>query len=279
MNLRVLTLNVWNDEGNGSARTKLINREIRRLKPDLVSFQEVVRKPDFGQLAHLIDGTGLHGTHQADLQPVTPPFFDRYGGGAVASRWPHQPLEVLDLRLAGANDVPWATLAVSVVIPDLGEMLFIVATASWRLNAEHVRERQALALADLDARHRKTLPTIIAGDFNAAPDAASIRFLTGRQSLDSRSVHYHDAWDIAGEGPGHTWTTANPNAKAGIDRMVRQPKHARRLDYVFIGGWDAHPAASAHVKAAALVLDSAVGGLWASDHFGLLVDIEVGKSG
>jgi hypothetical protein len=115
-------------ERRGSALTRLINREIRRLKPDLVSFQEVVRKPDVDQLAHLIDGTGLHGTHQADLQPVTPPFFDRYGGGAVASRWPYQPLEVLDLRLAGANDVPWATLAVSIVIPDLGEMLFIGAT-------------------------------------------------------------------------------------------------------------------------------------------------------
>jgi len=32
------------------------------------------------------------------------------------------------------------------------------------------------------------LPTIIAGDFNATPDAASIRYLAGRQSLGGRSV-------------------------------------------------------------------------------------------
>jgi hypothetical protein len=43
MKLRVLTLNVWNDEGTAD-RTALINHEIRRLKPDLISFQEVVRK-------------------------------------------------------------------------------------------------------------------------------------------------------------------------------------------------------------------------------------------
>jgi hypothetical protein len=40
MKLRVLTLNVWNDEGSAD-RTALINREIRRLQPDLISFQEV----------------------------------------------------------------------------------------------------------------------------------------------------------------------------------------------------------------------------------------------
>lgn len=52
----------------------------------------------------------------------------------------------------------------------------------------------------------RALPTIIAGDLNAGPDAASVRFLTGRQSLSGRSVHYHDAWPVAGDGPGHTWS-------------------------------------------------------------------------
>jgi hypothetical protein len=38
----------------------------------------------------------------------------------------------------------------------LGELLFIGATSSWRLNAEVSRERQA----------------IVAGDFNASPEVA-----------------------------------------------------------------------------------------------------------
>jgi hypothetical protein len=36
----------------------------------------------------------------------TPPWADRYGGTAVASRWPDTTLEGLDMRLAGAADVP-----------------------------------------------------------------------------------------------------------------------------------------------------------------------------
>jgi len=86
-------------------------------------------------------------------------------------------------------------------------MVFIAATAAWRPSAEAARERQAVAIADLDARHRCDLPTIIAGDFNAGPDAASIRYLTGRQSLEGRGVLYRDAWAIAGQGPGYTWSS------------------------------------------------------------------------
>ncbi|MGM4916241.1 endonuclease/exonuclease/phosphatase family protein [Tardiphaga sp. 813_E8_N1_3] len=123
---------------------------------------------------------------------------DRYGGTALASRWPHKVVEVLDLRLPDAADVPWGTLAAIVDLPDEGEMLFIAATAAWRLHAEAARERQAAAISDLDARHRRTLPTIIAGDFNAGPDAASIRYLMGRQSLGGPSVLYHDAWSGSG---------------------------------------------------------------------------------
>ncbi len=119
-------------------------------------------------------------------------------------------------------------MAVSVPLPDEGDVAFIAATASWRLDAEAVRERQAVALSDLDARHRTDLPTIMAGDFNTDPDAASMRYLTGRQSLAGRSVHYHDAWEVAGNGLGHTWTVDNPNAAAEIDQIVGQPHHRRR---------------------------------------------------
>ena len=74
--LRVLTLNVENLEGD-ERRTKAINQEVRRLAPDLVAFQEVIRGPDRNQLDELIAGTELHGTHQADAMSYTPPYSDR----------------------------------------------------------------------------------------------------------------------------------------------------------------------------------------------------------
>lgn len=274
--MRVLTINVQTDEGD-PRRQELLNRELRRLDPDLVALQEVLHGPDHRQLDELLAGTRLHGTHQEEAMAYTPAFADRYGGSAIATRWPHRIVEVLDSRLADAMDVPWCTLAASVRVPDAGDVLFIGATASWRLDAEAARERQAIGIADLDARHRAALPSIIAGDFNATPDAASIRYLTGRQSLAGRSVHYHDAWEVAGQGPGHTWTVENPNAKAEIGFMVRQPAHQRRLDYVFIGSAHAHPNAHCHVRAAQLAFNEPTDDVWPSDHYGLVVDVDIGQ--
>jgi endonuclease/exonuclease/phosphatase family metal-dependent hydrolase len=275
MRLRILTVNVQNDEGD-PRRQALLNRELRRLDPDLVALQEVLHGTEPSQLDALLDGTGLHGTHQAQVMAYTPPFADRYGGSAVATRWPHRVVEVLDLRLAEASDVPWCTLAVSVPLPGEGDALFIATSAIWRLDAESVRERQAVALTDLEARHRTALPSIIAGDFNAAPDATSIRYLTGRQSIGGRSVHYHDAWEVAGEGSGYTWTVDNARAAAEIEQIVRQPEHRRRIDYVFVGSWHAHPNAHCRIDAASLAFDQPSDGLWPSDHFGVLVDVDIG---
>lgn len=276
MRLRVLTVNVQYDAGD-PRRTGLLNRELRRLAPDLVAFQEVCYPDRWHQLAELVagTGTGLHTAHQAEVLNYLPPDADRYGGTAVATRWPHRTVEVLGERPPeGSDDHAW-TLAVSVQVPDLGELLLIVPTTAWRLDAEAARERQAVQVADLDARHRRRLPTIIAGDLNAGPEAASIRFLSGLQTLNGRSVHYHDAWAVAGHGSGHTWTVDNPVAAAEIDRLVGQPGHRRRIDYVFVGSAHAHPQARTRIMSARLVGDHPVDGVWLGDHAGVLADLNL----
>lgn len=275
MRLRIITLNIWNTEGD-PRRIGIINRALRRLSPDLVALQEVVQTRATAQLGALLDGTGLTGTHQADVMAEAPPGVERYGGNAIATRWPHRIAEVLDLRLADAMDVPWCTLAAHVALPDLGDILFVGTTTAWRPEAESVRERQVLALAGLEARHRCALPSILAGDFNAAPDAASIRFLGGLQSLGRQSVLYHDAWQVAGEGPGYTWGAGNPNTERVIAQIVRQPNHRRRVDYAFVGSWHAHPKAHATIRSAALAFNAPVDSVWPSDHFGVVADIEIG---
>ncbi|WP_324192567.1 endonuclease/exonuclease/phosphatase family protein [Nocardia transvalensis] len=269
-----MTLNIWNDEGDAAARLGVINAELRRLEPDLVALQEVL--PD--QLPLLFAGTGLHATHQSQVAVTMPARSDEYGGNAVASRWPHRVVEALDLRSHTDRDLAWLTLAAHVPLPELGEVLFIAPTTSFRLDAEVERERQVLALSDLDARHRTELPTIMAGDFNAAPDTAGIRFLTGRRSLSGRSVYYHDAWEVAGIGPGDTWTADNPQALPDIEQLVRQPGHRRRIDYIFVGGPYAHPNAYARIRSAALAFDKPVDGVQASDHYGVVADLDVGPA-
>jgi endonuclease/exonuclease/phosphatase family metal-dependent hydrolase len=272
--MRVVTFNVWNQDGDAK-RGAVINGELRRLDPDLVALQEVVRTPERDQLSSLVEGLGLFWSHQADLMPIPLPATERYGGTAIGTRWPHRIVEVLDMRQADALDTPWATLAAEVTIPDLGDLLFIATTLAWHLTAEAARERQVLALAELDARHRRKLPTIMAGDFNAAPEAASIRHLMGLQSLGGRSVRYDDAWTVAGKGPGYTWSVDNPNAASVMDAIVRQPNHRRRIDYIFIGTWEAHPQARCTIRSARLAFDQPSEGIWPSDHFGVLADLDL----
>lgn len=271
MELRVLTMNVQNTEGP-PARLNIVNGLLKRLQPDVVCLQEVA---DQAQLSAILDGTGLRGTHQDQVLDYKMPYADRYGGTAVATRLPHRIVEALDLRGIDAPDVPWCTLAAVLPVPDLGDLLVIATTFSWRLDAEAARERQALAVADLDSRHRGMLPTVIAGDLNADPDAACIRFLTGRQSLAGSSVYYHDAWAVATDDPGYTWSVLNDTAAAEIDAVVRQPDHQQRLDYILIGSWHAHPAARAEVQTARLVADRPEEGIWASDHFGVCADLNI----
>jgi endonuclease/exonuclease/phosphatase family metal-dependent hydrolase len=55
----------------------------------------------------------------------------------------------------------------------------------------------------------RDMPVILAGDFDAAPDSASIRFWTDRQSLEGTSVAYQDAWEAVHPGcAGHTFSRA-----------------------------------------------------------------------
>jgi endonuclease/exonuclease/phosphatase family metal-dependent hydrolase len=89
----------------------------------------------------------------------------------------------------------------------------------------------------------------------------------GREHPDPSS-RFTDAWAVAGDGDGHTWTVDNPLAAKEIARLLGDPSHRRRIDYVLAGP-------PARVRSAALVGTRPVDGVWLSDHFGVLADVDV----
>jgi endonuclease/exonuclease/phosphatase family metal-dependent hydrolase len=277
--VRILTLNVLNLEGD-PRRQQVINDELRRLEPDLVSLQEVVKTEEHDQLDALLEGTGLTGTHQSDVLPYPMPRQERFGGTAVATRWPHVVVETIDHRSEPDGIQPWCTLATVVEIPDEGEVLFIATTLNASVAGTAAREREAVVLTELDDRHRRNLPTIIAGDLNSQPESSTIRYLTGRQGLEGRSTFFHDAWDVAGEGPGYTWNPDNPLVSSLQEIIVRQPGGVRwRIDYVLVGfvQHGEHSGSCARIEQASLGFDQPVDGIWPSDHFGVVVDVELAR--
>jgi endonuclease/exonuclease/phosphatase family metal-dependent hydrolase len=270
----VLTVSVQDDD---ERRLTGLNSELRRIQPDIAIIQKV-NDPKTGLLERVLDGTGLHGTHQNELLGYVPPLFETYGGNVIATRWDHQVVEVFEARYRPETNCPWCSMAAVCQIPGEGEMLFIGTTGIPHFSDEWAHERQVVQLTDLDARHRRELPTVIAGDFNAMPETSSIRYLSGRQSLFGQSVLFHDAWTTAGEGPGYTWGVDNEGFKHRANQGVRQPNYRIRIDYVFVGSSDLHPDAHAVIESVSLAFtEPVVEDVWPSDHFGVTVDLEIGR--
>jgi endonuclease/exonuclease/phosphatase family metal-dependent hydrolase len=272
MTLRVLTLNVWNLEGPSDRQARMVDG-VAALEPDLVALQEVRRTAGHDQLAAIVEACGLEaGYHQLDVLDAGPEA--ARAGTALASRW--APTGVEGVVLAPGEGDGRCALAATVPLPTGVDLLFMAVKPSWRLDAEARRVAEARAIVALEARLRRPAPTIVAGDFDAAPDSDSLRYLTGRAVVDGHSVRFHDAWEVGGDGgPGHTWTSANPLAVPGVEELVGQSPHGRRIDYVLVGSRDAHPRVAGRVRRCEVVLAAPA----VSDHYGVLAEIEIERLG
>lgn len=102
------------------------------------------------------------------------------------------------------------------------------------------------------------------------PESASVRFWTGRQSLDSTSVCYRDAWEsVYSKDPGHTFTPRNPLVAGGEMPL----ELGRRIDYVMVRCGNHGPTLA--VSSCELAFAEPMGGVWASDHFGVVANLSI----
>jgi endonuclease/exonuclease/phosphatase family metal-dependent hydrolase len=260
--MRVLTLNLWNNSGPYRRRARLIRDWIERLDPDLIGFQEALRGPSFDQVRDLLEGLPYH-IKYAKAEP----FWDDGSlefGNAIAARWPIVDTEIVALPYAETS----TRLAISAAIDaPVGRVSFTCTHLNWMLHHGMVREHQVVALCELILRRRVKggFPSILLGDFNAEPDSAEIRFITGKQSIDGRSMYLHDAWRMAGDGgPGYTFSNTNPYARTALEPD-------RRLDYIFTGY--ARRDGVGLVERCEIVCNTPVDGVWPSDHFGVYAEL------
>src|SRR5215203_3679954 len=193
--VRVATLNLWGRHGAWDERRSVLVAGLRELHPDIIAFQEAVVTDGCYQVADQAgreaEGTGL----------------------SIASRW--EVGEVWEETLHVTPRVDPSEIAVAEILAPrpLGTLLFAHHNPLWQLGFEHERELQAVAASrlveDLLGK-REVSHVVLAGDFNAAPDSASVRFWRGLQSLGDTSVCYRDAWESTHpEDPGHTFTPRN----------------------------------------------------------------------
>lgn len=267
---RVVTLNLFGRRRGWNERRTVLAAGLRALQPDLIAFIEAIKTDAYDQVLDLL-GPDYHLFHQVSREPGGPGDVEPGQGASIASRWPLGAVHEVDLHVTPRTaGFACTTLVAEVEAPEpLGLLLFADHVPNWQLNFERERELQAVVAARFiedrfEERHRHV---VFAGDFTANPEASSVRFLTGRQSLEGMSVCYRDAWESTHPGdPGHTYTPHNP-------LMATPDWPFRRIDYIFVRCADYGP--TLEISSCARIFDEPIDGVWASDHFGVVADLAV----
>lgn len=262
--LRIATWNVWHRFGPWEERQPAIAATLAELRPDVLCLQETWEEEGgTSQPAELGRPLGLHHHATASRYAADGLSF----GNAIVSRHP--------IRRHTSRPLPphpdyeeWRTvLAVELDTPD-GPLQVFTTHLNFLLDQSDVRSRQVAAVAALVAEwgHGRALPPVLTGDLNAEPSSDEVRALTGRAAVAVPGVVFLDAFEVAGEGPGATWDRRNPHTHDSYEPD-------RRIDYVLVG--KPVEGGRGRVLACRRFGDTPVDGVWPSDHFGVVADLEL----
>jgi endonuclease/exonuclease/phosphatase family metal-dependent hydrolase len=284
--LRLVTINFWGTEPPLDRRLELAIRQLRALAPDVIGMQEV--RPLDGKAGPttadaIADALGMKARYERSLawaDGAWPGMAAGQEGLAVISRYPiddHQVEPLPEPRPTEARILLSARLATPA-----GPIWVHTTHLHYRLDDGAAREQQVAAIdRAIRARGRGNddAPQLLCGDFNATPDSDEMRFLRGLTSLDGRRTHFQDAWlrlhrepePGAGPAAGITWSSENE-----LTRPLRSLDLDRRIDYVYVTSRKKDGRGT--VRRCEVVLAERDGGLCASDHYGVLAEVQIAPS-
>ena len=258
--VRVATWNVWSDFGPWQDRYRRIESVLVDCEPDLVAAQECWRTDDHDVLGDVAARMSFH--YDAALDWYEP--FKLHSGSAILSRWPITRRH--HVRLAAVDGGDGALLHFAEVAGPRGPLDFFAVMLDWRPDLSHVRRQQVRTLVEyIDEQGERGRPTIVCGDFNAAPDSDEVRSLTGSATALAPWSYFYDAWALAGDGtPGYTWSNRNRWAATGL-------LPDRRIDYV-LSAWP-RAGGVGHPMTARIIGDQDGENGPPSDHYGVVADL------
>jgi endonuclease/exonuclease/phosphatase family metal-dependent hydrolase len=258
--LRVATWNVWWQFGPWQDRQPAIEQTLRAIDADVIALQEVWDTGDGGgQPKALAGALGYEYVFASGFDDRDVAF-----GNAILSRWPIAASETRELPTTPTTDEFRVALKADIDGPR-GPFEMYTTHLNWRYDESHVRQAQVRALAEFVGESKgRTYPPIVCGDFNAEPDSDEIRTLTGRAAVPVPRLVFVDAWDVAGDGPGFTWSNDNPFA-------ARDLEADRRIDYVLVGWRKARGAG--HVVDARVAAINPIDGVHPSDHYAVVAEL------
>lgn len=264
--IRIVTLNIWQEQGLWEQRLELIQEHFQSLMADVFCLQEVRQVPERipNQAATLAQSLNLHFTYET-AQP--------WGGGdeglAILSRYPIVERHFVALP---SSERDGRRICLGAVL-DLGatQMWIFTTHLAYRLTDGVLREQQVYEVDRFVQSHATAaVASVLAGDFNARPEADEIRFLRGLTSIQGKRTYYQDAFAVCNPGAlGYTWARENPYT---LELEWLEPD--RRLDYIFVTPMTR--AGIGRIHSCRMVCTSPnASGIWCSDHYGLMAEIIV----
>ena len=275
--LRVATLNLLHNPDALRERVDHLITELVTENLDFLLLQEVMPEDgdSYNALGHIALSLGMRHVVYSRNE-------DKPSGNAVLSKHPLTPTY-------GGEGVVFPDLAPAIAetYVDGRRVIAMSYHGAWGPNAHAARLTQLKILDDIARQEftrggahlsRETRPVVIlGGDFNAVPDSAPYRFITGLDQVLGHSTTWIDATGdqghTAGEPNALSLATASNMPGAGY-RPERQP--LRRIDYLFVFEWvygQAGEPVSAR-RIADTTFESADGRtLPVSDHFGVMAEL------
>jgi len=237
-------------------RLTLIAMEIARLDADIVLLQEVPWTFKTGNGAtYLAEQTGMNHAYVRANGNRWAIFFEE--GEAILSRYPLSNLTYTELEPQADTFEHRVVLHATATTPT-GELdLFVTHLTN---GEEAINQAQAESLRAF-VENTATGNAVIAGDFNAREDEVQMVSLAEVWIDSFRTLHPED--------PGYT--SSIDDLRAGPDEALE-----RRIDYIFVLPVGENPV---NILSAEVVFDqpfySEGGWLWASDHAGVMVELEM----
>jgi endonuclease/exonuclease/phosphatase family metal-dependent hydrolase len=286
--LRVITLNLWGTQPPLDRRLALAVRQLVALAPDVVCLQEV--RPLDGRSGRttadvIAEGLGMRARYEVAVA------WDDGAFGPLNIPAGQEGLAILANDLVDTRVLPLpdarpteARILLSAQVATAGGPIWVHTThLHYRLDDGLARERQVLAVdqAIRALRTDTSPPQILCGDMNATADSDEMRFLRGLTTLDNRRTHFQDAWlrlhrePETGATPseGMTWSSENEHT-----RPLRSLDLDRRLDYIYVTSRKKDGRGTIQACEVVVTERDAELDICASDHYGVMADVQVTPS-
>jgi endonuclease/exonuclease/phosphatase family metal-dependent hydrolase len=263
MSIRILTWNLWWRYGPWRERLDAIVATLAAEGPDVCGLQEVWAAPDRHLAAELADRLGMHWCFAQATEAEHGG--QRLGfGNAILSRWPIAAEARAPLPAPG---IEGRVAAYARIDAPGGPLPIFTTHLTYVPGGSATRMAQVRRLAEFVAEQEPgAYPPVVMGDLNAEPDSDEIRLLSGllTEPVVPGQVLV-DAWRYADPAdPGFTWDRRN-----GYQEDTNLPDS--RIDFILVGlGKDAR----GRVLGARLAGNAPVDGVWPSDHFAVVAELE-----